>query len=341
MSKTLLVDGDNLLTIGFYGLKNHFYNGQHIGGIYHFIDTLRRSFDNYQLNKICVFWDGKDSSISRKKLYFQYKENRKKRIKTEEEICSYDRQRNRIKQYLEELFVRQGEFEFCESDDCIAYYVKNSPGEKKIIYSSDRDLIQLIGEDTEVYSPKYKKVYKKGDFIDYDDITIPVENVKVVKILCGDTSDNISGIRGMGSKTLVSHFPEILVKETTLQEIRKRGDILFESDKQSKVIQNFLTGVTKLGVLGEEFFYINEKMVCLSEPILTDVAKQEISLLISDNLDKDGRSYKNTMKMMMEDGIFKLLPKSDDAWVNFLNPFLRLTRIEKNKTKTIKIRNYE
>jgi hypothetical protein len=46
------------------------------------------------------------------------------------------------------------------------------------------------------------------------------------------------------------------------------------------------------------------------------------------------------MKMMMEDGIFLLLPKSDDAWIKFLNPFLRLTRKEKNK-KIIKIKNNE
>ena len=50
-----------------------------------------------------------------------------------------------------------------------------------------------------------------------------------------------------------------------------------------------------------------------------------------DLLDPEGRSYKNTMKMMMEDGLFNVLPKSDDAWIRFLNPFLRLTRKEKNK----------
>jgi hypothetical protein len=49
------------------------------------------------------------------------------------------------------------------------------------------------------------------------------------------------------------------------------------------------------------------------------------------------------MKMMTEDGIFNILPKSDDAWINFLNPFLRLTRKEKNKikTRTIKIKPNE
>jgi hypothetical protein len=81
----------------------------------------------------------------------------------------------------------------------------------------------------------------------------------------------------------------------------------------------------------------------LDEPYLTDDAKEVINLLISENLDQEGRSYKNAMKMMTEDGIFNILPKSDDAWINFLNPFLRLTRKEKNKikTRTIKIKPNE
>ena len=62
-------------------------------------------------------------------------------------------------------------------------------------------------------------------------------------------------------------------------------------------------------------------------------------------LDPEGRSYKNTMKMMTEDGLFNVLPKYEDAWLNFLDPFMRLTRIEKNyknkNKKIIKIKNYE
>jgi hypothetical protein len=34
----LLVDGDNLLTIGFFGVKNYFYKGKHFGE-----DHLRRT----------------------------------------------------------------------------------------------------------------------------------------------------------------------------------------------------------------------------------------------------------------------------------------------------------
>lgn len=331
MSNVLLVDGDNLLTIGFHGLKNHYYKGNHIGGLYHFINTLRRSFDAFQLDKICVLWDGKDGSLSRRKIYHLYKENRRERIRSEEEVHSYRSQRARIKQYLEELYVRQGEFEYCEADDCIAHYSQTSPKEKKTIYSSDRDLMQLVNENVALYNPSHQKVYKPNDIVEYDKEKIIVENVKLVKILCGDPSDNIYGIRNLGLKTLISLFPEIQNKKLTLSEVREMGDKLFEQDKHSKLIQNFLTGVTKLGVFGEEFFTINNEIVSLDEPILTEDARIGIDGLINEKLDTDGRSYKNAMKMMSEDGIFTLLPKGDDAVVNFLNPFLRLTRIEKNK----------
>ena len=337
----LLVDGDNLLTIGFYGVKNMFYRGQHIGGIYHFLNTLRRTFELYHLDKIVVFWDGFEGSQNRKKIYVHYKENRRQRLRTEEELSSYSYQRERVKQYLEELFIRQGEYEFCETDDSIAYYTQNSPNEKKIIYSSDGDLTQLVSDNTEIYNPSHHKLYKQNDTIVYDHEEILIENVKLVKMMCGDSSDNIAGIKGMGVKKFISLFPEIRAEKISVQQVKERGNLLFEQDKHNKLIANLLTGVTKYGVFGDEFFDVNNRIVSLDEPFLTDEAEENITLLINEPLDPEGRSYKNTMRMMMEDGLFNVLPKSDDAWTKFLNPFLRLTRKEKNNKKTIKIKNYE
>jgi len=337
----LLVDGDNLLTIGFYGVKNMFYRGQHIGGIYHFLNTLRRTFELYHLDKIVVFWDGFEGSQNRKKIYIHYKENRRQRLRTEEELSLYTYQRERVKQYLEELFVRQGEYEFCETDDSIAYYTQNSPNEKKIIYSSDGDLTQLVSDNTEIYNPSHHKLYKQNDTIVYDHEEILIENVKLVKMMCGDSSDNIAGIKGMGVKKFLSILPEIRTEKISIQQVKERGNLLFEQDKHNKLIANLLTGVTKYGVFGDEFFDVNNRIVSLDEPFLTDEAIENITLLINEQLDPEGRSYKNTMRMMMEDGLFNVLPKSDDAWTKFLNPFLRLTRKEKNNKKTIKIKNYE
>jgi 5'-3' exonuclease len=340
MPNVLLVDGDNLLTIGFFGLKNHFYKGEHIGGIYHFINTLRRTIEIHRLDKIVVFWDGQDGSLTRKRFYHQYKENRKSRIRSEEELHSYGKQRNRVKQYLEELFVRQGEYEFCETDDAIAYYSQNSPKEDKIIFSSDGDLTQLVSENTRLYNPSHSKIYQPNDMFVYDHEQILIQNIKIVKMICGDPSDNIAGIKNLGVRRLVSMVPEVKTEEISIEFVLERFNNLFEQDNDNNIVKNLLTGVTKYGILGEEFFDVNSRIVSLENPFLTDDAKESINSLINDLIDPEGRSYKNTMKMMMEDGIFLLLPKSDDAWINFLNPFLRLTRKEKNK-KLIKIRDNE
>jgi 5'-3' exonuclease len=338
----LLVDGDNLLTIGFYGVKNYFHKGTHIGAIYHFLNTLRRSFETYHLDKIVVFWDGENGSQERKKLYIHYKENRKERTKTDEEQSSYAYQRQRVKQYLEELFVRQAEFEGCETDDCIAYYTQNSK-EKIIIFSSDGDLAQLVNDNVLLYNPSHHKLYERNDVFVYKKEEILIENVKIVKMFCGDDSDNIAGIKGMGIKRMKTIFPELVTKKLTIDDIKDKINQLFEQDKHNKTLANLLTGVTKYGVFGDEFYDVNNRIVSLDVPFLTEEAKLVIKDLIEDILDPEGRSYKNTMKMMMEDGLFNVLPKSDDAWIKFLDPFLRLARKEKNKTKsrTIKIRSHE
>lgn len=332
----LLVDGDNLLTIGFYGRKNYFYKGTHIGGIYHFLNTLRICFDTFFLDKIVVFWDGEEASLSRRKYYHQYKQNRKEKFTSEEEQNSYQYQRNRVKQYLEELYVRQGEFQFCETDDCIAFYTQTS-NEDKIIYSSDGDLTQLITENTLLYNPSHRKLYKTNDIFLFKKEEILVDNVKLIKILCGDNSDNILGIKSLGIKKMLNLFPELKTQKMTLEEIIDKSNELFKNNKNNKTINNLLTGVTNEGVLGEEFFIVNKKIIDLKEPFLTDESKSSIISLIYDNLDPEGRSYKNTMKMMMEDGLFNILPKTDDSWIKFFNPFLRLTRKEKNK-RIIKLR---
>jgi 5'-3' exonuclease len=289
------------------------------------------------LDKVVVFWDGEEGSSSRKKFYSHYKENRKSRIRTEEEMGAYSSQRNRVKQYLEELFIRQGEYDFCESDDSIAYYTQKS-NENILIYSSDGDLTQLVSERTQLLNPSHNRIYNLNDMFVYDHEEILIQNIKLVKMMCGDPSDNIAGIKNLGVRRLITLVPEIKTQPLTLENLKDKFNILFEQDRHNNLIKNLMTGVTKHGVLGEEFYNVNKRIVSLDEPFLTEESIISINSLMTDVMDPEGRSYKNAMKMMMEDGINLLLPKSDDAWVNFLNPFLRLTRKEKNK-KLIKIKN--
>ena len=94
-----MIDGDNLFKIGFHGVKELYNDGSHIGGVYHFINTIRRFLDEEQVDKVVVFWDGKSNSSIRKQLYPQYKANRRQDM-NEDKYESYLEQKNRVKQYL-------------------------------------------------------------------------------------------------------------------------------------------------------------------------------------------------------------------------------------------------
>ncbi len=335
MTKTLLVDGNNLIKIGFHGVKDYFHNGQHIGAIWHFLNTLRKFLEENNYNKVVVFWDSDTNSSQRRIIYPKYKLNRRN-DSNEFKQASYESQKQRVKQYLEEMFVRQVEVEHSEADDLIAYYCQISEDEDKTIFSSDRDLTQLISEKVTIYSPSAKRYYKMGDTIKMSDFEVPHFNVKTIKILTGDSSDNIDGIFYLGEKTLFKFFPELLERVVEIPDILTKGEELLKENKDNKSLQNLLSGKTKEGVFGEEYYVINKKLIDLDEPLVNQEGKDLVDVYYSESLDPDGRGYKNLIRMMMEDGLFKYLPKQDDGWIYFLKPFLKLTRKEKSKFKNKK-----
>ena len=93
-----------------------------------------------------------------------------------------------------------------------------------------------------------------------------------------------------------------------------------------------MEGKTKSTIFGEQFYTTNKTIVDLSNPLITDDGKELVEQILTDSIDPTDRGYKNLMRMMMEDGLFKYLPKNDEAWVNFLKPFMKLTRKEKRNT---------
>ena len=271
MTKTLLVDGDNLFKIGFHGVKDLYSEGSHIGGVYHFINTIRRFLEEHNHDKVIVFWDGDSNSSIRKSIYPQYKGNRRQDM-NEYKYESYLQQKARVKMYLEEVYVRQVEMSNNEADDLIAYYTQIATTEKIIIFSGDKDLTQLINERVTIYSPVAKKYYSNGDRISLNKVDIPHFNVTLTKVMTGDKSDNIDGIEGLGEKTLVKLFPQMLEKSCTIEEILDYARNI-QQKKLPKSLENILTGRTKNGILGEQFYNINKQIVDLNNPLITDDGK--------------------------------------------------------------------
>jgi len=314
--------------IGYNGVRDLFSGNDHIGGIYHFVNTIRKHLEEHNYDKVIVCWDSESNTSVRKQIYPNYKAQRKNEM-GEEQYESYLHQRQRVKQYLEEVFVRQIEVPGNEADDLIGQYCKIALDENITIFSADKDLTQLISERVQIYSPIKKEYYKLGDKISLNKVDIPHQNVLLTKVFVGDKSDNISGIDGLGEKTLVKLFPILQEKSCTITEILDNARIIGQEKKVPKIINKILTGESKNGILGEEFYNTNLKIVDLGNPLVTDEAKELVEQVYKDTIDPTDRGYKNLMKMMMADGLFKYLPKDDNAWVNFLKPFLKLTRKEK------------
>ena len=305
------------------------YNGSdHIGGLYHFLNTLRKHIDTYLITKVVVFWDGKENTYPRLKLYPDYKLSRRLKKKSEDDLQSYARQKLRIQEYLEEFYIRQSTFDLCEADDCIGYYCEKSKDEEIIVLTSDRDLLQLIAPKVSLYILSLNELFKSGDKVPLNGINIPHNNVRLVKTICGDSSDNIYGIKMVGLKSLIKIKPEILEENVTLEQVIETINL---KDKLTQKEKNIIGGITQKSTIKEQnVLDINYNIIGIGEQFLTKEAVNGINELSKEAIDPEGRHWKNALDLMMSDGLLNILPKKDDSWVDFVRPFLRLSRIEKD-----------
>ena len=112
-------------------------------------------------------------------------------------------------EYLRTLPVSLAIIENIEADDSIAYISKQLLTDSQIsIMSTDRDFLQLVNDRISVWSPTKKILYTpKLVLRDYE---IPAHNYLLYRILEGDTTDNIPGVRLVGLSTVKKRFPNIL-----------------------------------------------------------------------------------------------------------------------------------
>jgi 5'-3' exonuclease len=251
---------------------------------------------------------------------------------TEDE--AFKRQKKIIQMILEELCIRQYEYESVEGDDIISYIVKNrKDNEKVVIVSSDKDLTQLISTNVIIYNPRMK------DFVTEDNsvkmLGITHKNVVLEKILCGDPSDNIKGIKGVGEQTLKKLFPEIETKEMDLNAIISRSKELLESRKAEKKkplksLENIVNGVTD-GCQGDRIYEINKMIIDLSEPLLTKEAKSDLNDSLYVPIDTSDRDLKNVYKIIDTNKMYELTNES--KFGNAFAPYSRIILMENKRYK--------
>ena len=360
---TLLIDGSNLLEVSSLGDKTLSSDGKPVGGIFQFFLQLRLILQKGNFRYVYVFWDGTDDGILRKKIYNLYKANRDKDFEDDNlsdymkevnkrvaNMYSYFKkkqdpvklaekekrkeifywQRDIIMEMLEELFIRQCVCDKTEADDFIGYYVSHKkPNEKIVIVSNDRDLTQLIAEDVIVYVQSMKSFINTKNHTDI--MGYNYQNVVLKKMLCGDASDNIKGIKGLGEKTLFSNFEEFKKRKVTLEEVIEKAkkineNRVLERKKPLKWAENIVNRVTD-GCQGDRIYEINEKIIDLKNPLMTDEAKELIESIMYAPIDPTDRNMENLYNIIIKYDIDKL--KDSTTFGNFFSEFMYIIDKEK------------
>ncbi len=259
MKRILLIDATSLAFRAYYAfIKRPLINskGMNTSGPFAFINSLEKLKRELKPTHILAVFDAPHKTF-RHELYKEYKAQRPK---PPDEIRL---QIEYIKHLLDTCSIRFIEVEGVEADDVIASLVRKFKGDDVEIYIStqDKDLLQLVSDkvfavqgissELTVFDPdKVKKKYG-----------VPPEKIPDLLALCGDSIDNIPGVKGIGEKTAV----ELLKKYDSIEDIYSHIDEI-----EPKIRQ-------KLIKYKDDCFF-SRKLVVLKNDVEIDLDIEEIKL---------------------------------------------------------------
>lgn len=231
MKKLILIDGNAILHRAYHALPPTLRTskGELVNAVYGFASVLLKILLEERPDYICTAFDSKEATF-RHKEYAEYKATR---VKAPQEL--YD-QLPRIKDLLDAMGVLYFAIPGYEADDLLGTMAQKASQENDLavaIVTGDMDALQLVSEKVSVLSlvtgvsevrrysiPEVEARYG-----------IPLNLVVDYKGLCGDNSDNIPGVRGIGPKTAV----DLLKKYGSLEEIYKHLDGIASESVKTKL----------------------------------------------------------------------------------------------------------
>jgi len=247
-SRVLIVDALNTFMRSYAAIPTLDDDGNHIGGMAGFMKSLGFAIRSFKPTRVVLVFDGKGGSQRRRKIYKEYKANRKPptRLNRQYDMTTDEQEKENMKYQLVSLVemveclpVSILALDNIEADDTIAYMSElvTKNGGTSIIYSTDKDFLQMVNENVKVYNPVKKKTFDVDVIL--ETYGVHPDNFVFFRSLLGDKSDNIDGIKGAGEKTLLKYIPEFADPsvEVNLNLIeQKYADI----KKKPKVVETIL-----------------------------------------------------------------------------------------------------
>ena len=307
----LLIDGLNTFIRVFSAIPTTNEDGVHIGGIVGFLRSIGYTINMVRPTRTIIVFDGKGGSNRRRKIFPQYKMGRKMShrlnrthdfLTREEEKKMMVFQLNRIVQYLECLPLTIINMDNIEADDVIGYCAKHIfKDSKSTIMSTDKDFLQLVDENIKVYSPTKKKMYDEEKVV--EEYGISSHNFLLYRMLDGDVSDSIPGVKGVGLKSLIKHFPFLETSHKhTIEDILKSASTQKATYKLCEDISN-----------SQDKLLLNKKLMDLDDVNISGSSKLKIQNITSNPIQ---RIIKHKFqKMFLEDKMYTALPNLN-SWLH-------------------------
>lgn len=268
-SELMLIDGHSILNRAFYAIPPLTApDGTPTGAIYGFLNILFKFIDEEKPNKLIVAFDRSEPTFRHEK-YKEYKGTRKS--------MDHDLrvQVPLVKDVLKSMNITIAEKPGYEADDIIGTLSKrmSANGEKVVIVSGDKDLLQLLDDNITMKNPKTRAgkttvdTYTPAEL--YEEYGVTPEEFVDLKALMGDTSDNIPGAKGIGPKTAMPLIAEYHTVENLLDHI---------DDIKSKSTAKKLTE-SKDNIIISKFL----AKIDVDAPIETDIDGAKLENLCNDN----------------------------------------------------------
>lgn len=186
--KILLVDGSPLMYQA-YSVMHHFStkSGEKTGVRFGFIRSLRKWKEDFQADKVVIVWDSK--TVKKAEGSPGYKANR---TWTKDKEAMYA-QLPDLKKLLSLTGFTQAEKEGYEADDILATIAREmeTQGVEVTIATADADLLAVSSGKVQVFLTGVKKVQTPEEYYG-----VPARTVTMMKVLLGDTSDNVGSMVG-------------------------------------------------------------------------------------------------------------------------------------------------
>ncbi|MGN0642668.1 MAG: DNA polymerase I [Huintestinicola sp.] len=215
--KLLAIDGNSIMNRAFYGIKMlSNKKGVFTNAITGFMNIYLKAAAEICPDSCAVAFDLKAPTF-RHKANADYKANRKG---MPEELFM---QMPLIKQLLTGLGIKVLECEGYEADDILGSLSRLcGEGDSCYILTGDRDSLQLINDKVTVLLHTTKEMIycTEEKFAEMYDGLSPLQLIDL-KGLMGDSSDNISGVKGIGEKTALSLIKDYGSVEMLYEKLAK------------------------------------------------------------------------------------------------------------------------